>query len=120
MKCHLGTHAIFWRERSARVLDLDAGPAPCVVKLWITTKLEIDLASDDRDSPNDLVGLCAVQADRHEVRQLGYALFRQKAGQQNIGVWQVELFYLAMVSPFRLNLKTPALLDIEQVRENCG
>ena len=120
MKHHLGTRAIFRRERSARVLDLDAGTAPCVVKLWITTKLEIDFASDDRDSPNNLVGLCAVQADGHEVRQFGHALFRQKASQKNIGVWQVELAYLAMISLFRLNLKAAALFYVEQVRKNRG
>ena len=69
----------------------------------------LDLPHQGRPRPGRLHG--------HEIADLGHAVAGEKAGQQNIRVRQVELF-LARFSHQRCNLKSAALLTIQQRGEN--
>src|SRR6266852_3588326 len=57
--------------------------------------------------------------DRHEVRDLRHPLRGEKARQENIGIWQIELL-LTGIRKLWGNLKPPALLGVQESGKDGG
>jgi len=112
VQCQRGTGIA--RRRKNRVLVFDAHSVPThrVVKSRLAPHLEIDFASDNGHSANNLIRLLPVCPDWHVVSQLGHTLLRKKSREQNVGVRQIHLPY-PLFSELWLNLKTAASLIIE-------
>ena len=73
----------------------------------------MDLAPDDCQGADNLVGLLLLIPDGHVVSQLGYTFMGKKSRDQNVGVGQIELADTLLLELW-LNLEAAALLVVEQ------
>ena len=99
---------------------LDAVPDPCVVEGRTAAHPEPHRPADDRDAPDELVVPVAPDGlpHRHEVGDLRHAVGREEAGQEHVGVREVHLLPVHVL-PGRGDLKPPALLVVEDRREDA-
>src|SRR5579884_742674 len=92
-----------------------------VVKTRRAAHMKPDLTLNHAQDANDLVGINFAffpGQNRHEIREFDDACFRQKPRQQNICVWQIELFG-AQIFKLWLNAERPAILAVQQRSKYC-
>src|SRR5689334_17855938 len=72
---------------------LDCVPGAAIVKPWRALKLEAHLAAHRKDPPHQPLPVLTADrlSDRHEVLNLAHTIRSQKAGNQDIGVREVQL-----------------------------
>src|SRR5215471_143905 len=90
----------------------------CIVEARLAGHFECYTASDHRHHSNDLIRLPVVFLDRHVVRQLGYALLREKPRKQDICIGEVKLTD-PHVPHLRSNFESTASLIIEERGKYC-
>src|SRR5204863_9495083 len=86
-----------------------------VVKGGTATHLERQRASDDVDCPHDAmpIGGTGRLLNGHEIRHFSHAGFRQKAGHEDIGIWEIQLFSTLSRRVPWLDLEVSPLFSIE-------
>jgi hypothetical protein len=84
----------------------------------VAKHFELYVASDHGYNSNDLIRLPAVFLDRHVVRQLGYALLREKPRKQDVCVRQTKLTYPHVVN-LGSNFESTAALIIVERGKHC-
>jgi hypothetical protein len=88
-----------------------------VVEGWQTLDAEVHLPPDDPHVTDEPVTFARAPHDRHEVKGLGQALGREEAGQEHVGVRQIELVTVGVLH--RVQREMPALLVVEDRAEDA-
>src|SRR5215210_8700652 len=88
-----------------------------VVEAWQALDAEVHLPPDDPHVTDEPVPLVRARHDRHEVKGLGQALGREEAGQEHVGVRQIELVAVGVLQ--RVQREMPALLVVEDRAEDA-
>src|ERR671917_336914 len=77
---------------------------------------EVNLPPDDPHVTDERVTLPRARHDRHEVKGLGKSRRREEAGQEHVGIGQVELVAVSVLH--RSQREMPALLLVEDGAED--
>src|SRR5215208_4411094 len=88
-----------------------------VVEGWQALDAEVHLPPDDPHVTDEPVTLVRARHDRHEVKGLGQALGREEAGQEHVGVRQIELVAVGVLQ--RVQREMPTLLVVEDRAEDA-
>src|SRR5438034_8770610 len=94
----------------------------CIVKGRATDQLEGELAAHDANSAYNAVVLRVFlcRLDRHEIGDFTHTLKREKARDQDIGLWEIVLILPHLGGSAWCNAEKPALFSIQQRPENAG
>src|SRR5215204_3135785 len=87
-----------------------------VVEGWQALDAEIHLPPYDPHVADEPVRLLRTRHDRHEVKCLGKARRREEAGQEHVGIGQVELVAVGVLH--RSQREMPAFLVVEDGAKN--
>src|ERR671915_1435850 len=87
-----------------------------IVEGWKALDTEWNLPPDDPHVADEPVTLPRARHDRHEVKGLGKARMREEAGQEHVGIGQVELVAVGVLH--RSQREMPALLLVEDGAED--
>ena len=88
-----------------------------VVEGWQTLDAEVHLPPDNPHVTDEPVTLARARHNRHEVKGFGQARRREVAGQEHVGVRQIEL--VAVGVRHRLQREMPTLLLVEDRAEDA-
>src|ERR671912_294341 len=88
-----------------------------VVEGWQTLDGEVHLPPDNPPVTDEPVTLARARHNRHEVKGFGQARRREVAGQEHVGVRQIEL--VAVGVRHRLQREMPTLLVVEDRAEDA-
>ena len=89
---------------------------PAVIETGLADHAKANFAAHGFDAPNDIMGM-AHFLDWHAIGNLGDAVIRQEARQQNIGVGQIKLAMLRVVQN-RRDAEVAAFVVIEKPGKN--
>src|SRR5262245_37124676 len=94
---------------------------PGIIEGGTAAQAKCHAAADHVDTTHEplVTGLSLGDADGHEVSDLTYAIRRQKACHQHIGIRPIELLVTEAMHRGS-DLETPALGVIEERREDAG
>src|SRR5437763_10304329 len=88
----------------------------CIVKSRATDQLEGELAAHDAHSAYNAVVLCVFpgRLDRHEIGDFTHTIKREKARDQNIGLWEIVLILPHLECSAWCNAEKTAFFSVQQ------
>src|SRR5919112_5439295 len=82
-----------------------------VVESWQALDAEVHLPPDVPHVTDKPVTLARARHDRHEVKGLGQAFRRGEAGQEHVGVGQIELVAVSVLPRSQREMPTPLVVE---------